>query len=208
MNKAKKLFIQIDEFIFHKLDLLKSESNFQKINEMISGLEDDQQKILIQGFTFFLILLPFFVVLFLWMGNSKIRKNIEVKNQIIEQIAILNGNRETLMNVSTTYIAPNAFNGRDELDNRLHNLVSINNIDQNKVRLTNYNPISTTSSVSKIEASIGFHDFGTQDFSNFIRALTDNERFKVSKINLLKNTSTNLLQGEIYLIHMGKNSSF
>ena len=85
--------------------------------------------------------------------------------------------------------------------------MSSNNIDAKKANVR-FNLLSTTSSVTKVEAIINFHDFGTQDFSNFLRNLTENERFKVTKVNLTKNTSTNLLQGELTLLHIGKNNNY
>jgi len=79
MDKTKNFFIKIDEFIFHKIDLLKNDSSFQKINEYLSGIEEDQQKIMAQALTFSLILLPFLFVALLWWGNHKTKK--EYRNQ-------------------------------------------------------------------------------------------------------------------------------
>ena len=55
---------------------------------------------------------------------------------------------------------------------------------------------------------LSFQNFGTQDFSNFMKALVENERFKVMRINLTKDKASNLLKGEVSLMHLGKNSSF
>ncbi len=204
MEKSPNIFIKIDEFIFQKLDMLKSEGIFQKVNDALSSLEENQQKIAAQVMTFTFILLPFVVVLFLWWGNSQTKKAIEIKKQIIEQIALFDGNKNALNNISSNYLAPSAVNGQDDLDNRIRNILSSNGIDQSKVSIANFNPVSTSSNVAKIEAEITFTNFGTNDFSSFMRALVETERFKILKVNLNKENS--LLQGSISLMHMGQSA--
>ncbi|MBC7427092.1 MAG: hypothetical protein H7336_00680 [Bacteriovorax sp.] len=199
------LFIKIDEFIFQKLDLLKSEGISQKFNDAISGLDEDQQKIIAQVTTFTFILVPFIFVAILWFGNAATKKSIADKKQIIEQIALFDGNKTALNNISANYLASSAIASQNEMDNKLRNLLSQNAIDQSKVVITNFHQTSTSSSVGKIEADITFKNFGTSDFSNFMRGLMEGERFKILKVDLTKNKETNLLRGSITLMHMGQN---
>lgn len=206
MEKSSNIFIKIDEFIFHKLDLLKNEGVFQKFNDALANLDENQQKIVAQLTTFFFLLLPFIFVVILWWGNSQTKKVIETKKQIIEQIALFDGNQNTLNNISANYLAPSAINGQEDLDNRIRNILSRSSIDQQKVDIANFNQTSTSSNVARIEADLQFTEFGTSDFSNFMRALIENERFKILKVDLKKNNETSLLQGTISLMHMGQNS--
>ncbi len=208
MEKTKNIFIKIDEFIFQKIDLFKTDGSFHKINELLIGLEEDQQKIFAQVLTFTLLIIPFLFVMTLWWGNHKTKANLEVKNQILDQIAFLNGNKGTLTSVSANYISPVPILGQEDLDNKIRNIMSASSIDQSKVRILNFNQLSTSNSIAKIEASLSFQNFGTQDFSNFMRALVEQEKFKVMRINLTKNKTSNLLQGEVSLMHLGKSSSF
>ena len=202
--EKNNFFIKIDEFIFQKLDLLKSEGISQKFNDVVSGLDEDQQKIVAQVTTFTFILLPFIFVIILWWGNSTTKKSIADKKQIIEQIALFDGNKSTLNNVSANYLAPAAIASQNEMDNKLRNIMSNNSIDQSKVVITNFHQTSTSSSVGKIEAEITFKDFGTNDFSNFMKGLIEIERFKVLRVDLTKNKESSLLKGSITLMHMGQ----
>lgn len=208
MDKAKNIFIKIDEFIFQKIDLLRTDGSFQKVNEILGNLDEDQQKIYAQVLTFSLLIFPFIFVAILWWGNHSFKKRIEVKNQILEQISVLNGNHDALVNVSSNYLAPTAIGGQEDLDNKIRNIISSANIEQNKVNVLNFNQVSSTSNLSKVEAVLGFKNFGTQDFSNFMKALVEVEKFKVMRINLTKDKTSNLLQGEVSLLHLGKNSAF
>lgn len=208
MEKSKNVFIKIDEFIFQQLDLFKAEGSFQKIHELITTLEEDQQKIFAQVLTFSLLLVPYVFVVNLWWGNHNMKKNAEIKNQILEQVSILNANRDALANVSSNYLAPVAILGQEDLDNKIRNIMSIANIEQNKVSILNFTQVSTTSTLAKVEAVLSFKNFGTENFSNFMRSLVETEKFKVLRINLVKNKTSNLLEGEVSLMHLGKNSAF
>lgn len=207
MEKSKNIFIKIDEFIFLKLDFFKTDASFQKMNELLINLDERQQKLFAQLLTFSLILIPYLFVITLWWGNHKAKMNLEVKSQILEQISTLNGNKEALGSVSSSYLAPMAILGTEDLDNKIRNLMSANNIEQSKVHVLNFSQISSTSSIAKIEALLSFQNFGTQDFSHFMRTLVEQEKFKVLRISLNKNKKTSLLNGEISLMHLGKNSA-
>lgn len=207
MEDNKNIFIKIDEFIFQKLDLLRADGSFQKINELITTLDENQQKIVAQVLTFSLILIPYMVVATLWWGNHFSKKRLEVKNQILEQISMLNGNKGSLMQVSSTYLAPTPIQSQEDLDNKIRNLMSSVNIDQKKISVHNFSQLSTSSAVAKVEASISFKEFGTQDFSSFMSTLVEKERFKITRISMTKNNTTSLLSGEISLIHLGKTAN-
>jgi hypothetical protein len=207
MSKPNNIFIKIDEFIFQKLDLLKTEGVFQKFNDMIAGLDEAQQKLVAQLTTFFFILAPFFVALFLWWGNTQTKKGLEIKKQIIEQIAFFDGNQTALNNISANYLSPTAIMTENDLDSKLKNIMASYSIDSQKVSISGFTQASTTSTISKIEAIVSFRGFGTSDFANFVRGLTEAERFKILKVDLVKNKESSLLQGSIALMHMGQNSS-
>jgi len=206
MNSLMKMFKKIDQFIFVKLDLFKNDNSFQKFNDLNSALNEEQQKVIAQVFVFGIALMPYIVSAFFFFGNYKIRKNIELKNQILEQISLLNANHNSLNNTSNQYASTAAYTSKEELDNKIRNLFSSRGIDQNKVSITDFNQINSSSTVSRIETTIHFENFGTQDFSNFLNTLMDAEKFKVQKISLLKNVTNNLLQGDLTLVHIGRNT--
>ncbi len=198
------LFLKIDEFFFQKLDLLKVEGVFQKFDDLIANLNEHQQKIAVQVTTFLFILVPYISVAILWWGNYQLRKNIDLKKQIIDQISIFDGNKGALNNLSASYLAPSPIETQVDLDNKIRNILSQNSINTQKVNVTNYNLASSSSNVTKIEADLKFQDFGTTDFSNFMRGMIENDKFKVTKISLNKNKDTNLLEGLISIIHMSQ----
>lgn len=207
MEKSSNIFIKIDDFIFKKLDLLKNEGIFQKFNDALSNLDEAGQKLVAQLTTFSFILLPFIFVIVLWWGNSQTKKTLDIKRQIIEQIALFEGNQNALNNISSNYLSPSAIGSQEDLDNRIRNILSQSSIDQDKVTVSNFQLTSTSSTVAKVEADLSFKGFGTNDFSVFMRSLVENERLKIMKVDLIKNKDDNLLQGTISLMHMGQNQA-
>lgn len=205
MEKSSNLFLKIDDFIFKKLDFLKNNGDFQKLNDAISNLDESGQKLAAQITTFSFILLPFICVIILWWGNFQVKNGLEEKKQIIDQIALFEGNQSSLNNISANYLSPNAITGKEDLDNRIINILSQNGIDQNKVSVSNFQQTSTSSTVAKIEADLNFNNFGIKDFSAFMRALIERERFKLVKVDFIKNKENNVLQGTISLKHLGQN---
>ena len=206
MEKTSNIFIKIDDFIFKKIDILKNDGVFQKFNDLMSMLDESRQKIITQLIAFFFILIPFFVVLILWWGNTQTKKEIDLKKQIIEQIALFDGNQNALNNISSNYLSPSAISGQDDLDSRIKSILSQNNIGQEKVTVNSFNQASSSSTIAKVEAELSFNNFGTNDFSVFMRTLVERERLKIIKVDLIKNKESNLLEGTISLMHMGRSN--
>lgn len=208
MEKQKNIFIKIDEFIFQKIDFLKTDPSFQKMNELLSGLEEKEQKLFAQIITFTFILTPYIFVLFLWWGNHTSKVNMGIKSQILDQISTLNGSKETRSFISASYLSPVAIQSREDLEIKIQNLMASSSIDQNKVRVLSFNQLSSSSNISKIEGSISFENFGTLDFSSFIQAMVEQDKFKITRINMNKNKNSNLLNGDLSVIHLGKTSPY
>jgi hypothetical protein len=201
-----KLFKKLDQFIFLKLDLLKNENGLQQFNDLKANLNEQQQNTIAQVIVFSIIIIPFLISSFLWYGNSQLKKNIELKKQILEQISVLTNNRDSLNNTSNLYVSSGAFTSKEDIDNKVRNLFSAKGIDQSKVTILDFNLISSNSAISKIETNIHFENFGTQDFSNFLNTMIDAQKFKVQKISLTKNKDNELLQGDVTLMHIGRNN--
>jgi hypothetical protein len=208
MGSARNFFIKIDQFIFSKIDQVKNDSSLLKVNDLLLNLSDDQQKIFIQVLVFGFILIPYLFLSIFWWSNSNIKSKLEVKNQILEQVGLLSGNRDTLSNISMKYLSTNGISSREEIENKIINIASRYNINSNKVRLLDFSPMSTSSTVTKIEAKIKFTDFGTLDFSNFMREIVEVEKFKIYKVVLNKNVDNSLLEGTIEIRHIGKTGTY
>lgn len=204
MNKNESFFSSIDKFIFSKLDVLKNDSFMVRINDSILALDEQKQKVISQIITFTFIFIPFAVAALFWFTNYQLKKEIEIKKQIVEQVEVMNSSNQTLATVSQDSVALTSIARQNDLENRIRNILSISGIDQQKVNVTDFSQASTSSSITKINATLNFSKFGTQDFSKFLRALIDRERFKIYDIEINRNQSNDLLDGTISVMHMGR----
>lgn len=201
------IFNKIDAFIFSRLDVLKGDTFFVKINEMLMTLDEKKQKITTQAITFSLLTLPFFLALGLWYFNFQNKKDIEIKKDILEQIALFDSTNAALGQLSFQAISPNGILAQNDLDNIIRNILSQNAIDQSKVSIKEFFPGSSDQHIIRSQATISFNRFGTQDLSKFLRMMIDREKFRILDVNFEKDTSNELLQGTMNIIHIGRNNN-
>lgn len=201
------IFNKIDAFIFSKLDALKSDTFFLKTNEMLMTLDEKQQKITTQAITFAVLILPFTIALGLWYINFQTKKSIEIKKDIIEQVALFDSTNSSLNQLSYQAISPSGLMSQNDLDNIMRNILSQNAIDQSKVSIKEFFPGSSDQHIIRSQATISFNRFGTQDLSKFLRMMIDREKFRILDVNFEKDTSNELLQGTMNIIHIGRNNN-
>jgi hypothetical protein len=202
MEKTKNFFLAIDQFIFKIIDQIKGDSSFQKLDDLLTNMNDDEQKITAQVFVFLLILVPYLFVFYFFFTNYSLKKEIELKKEIIASTSVLSGHKDELFTLSTQFLSPNPIANKNELEMRLDEIKVRTQIRPDKLSVIEFNLLSQTSTISKISAKLQFHSFGTQDFSNLLREMSDSERFKIMAIKLNKNMSTNLLDGTIEFKHL------
>ncbi len=207
MSELKESFFKkIDSIIFKQLDAVQKEGSLSKLSDLFSSLSEQETRFLQQFLAFSVIAFPYLIVIFLYWGNYQNKKNILLKKQIVEEFEIFNSNRNNLSLQGPILLAPSSIAGQSDLENRVRNVLSSNSIDQSKVTVTNFDIGMSSSTFTKSTSIIQFNKFGTQDFNLLLNNLIDIEKFKINKIKLKKDTTSELLIGEIELLHLGRNS--
>lgn len=204
MKKTKNFFIKIDQYIFNLIDQAKNDPSLSRIFELLQSLNDDEQKIVSQIIIFTCIIIPYLFVVYFWISNGNLRKQNDLKAQILEQMSYLNGNKDTLLSASGMVLTTPALASQGDLENHIVNIASKYQINPTHVKVQSFNPINSSSNYGKIEAEIEFNNFGTNDFSNFMREIIDNEKFKIAAIDLVKNAENELLNGHLRIKHIGR----
>lgn len=207
MSEIKvSIFKKIDTFIFKQIDNAKSDANFSKLVDSFSSLSEQETRYIQQFLAFGFIIFPYLIIAFLYWGNIQNQKLINLKKQVLDEFEILSSNRSNLLAQGPSLLAPSSLSGQSDLENRVRNVLSSNSIDQNKVSVTSFDVGMTSSTFTKSTSIIQFNKFGTQDFNKLLRNLIDMEKFKISKLKLKKDIETELLLGEIELLHLGRNA--
>jgi len=92
------------------------------------------------------------------------------------------------------------------MTSRLSGILSSIGIELSKIQIKDFNSLSVSSDVYKSEANVGFNNLSTDELMNIITAMIQKEKFKISEIDVTRNSSTNLLQGQFHAIHMSQAS--
>lgn len=200
-------FKKIDTAIFKQLDQLKNDPNFNKISDTFTTLSEQESRAIQQIMAFGAILAPFLIAGFLFWGNYQTKKTLNLKKQVLEEFEVLNSNRSNLLAQGPSLLAPTSLQGQSDLENRVRNVLSSNSIEQSKVSVVSFDVGLSSSTFTKSTSLIQFNKFGTQDFNLLLRNLIEMEKFKVSRVKMKKDSETDLLLGEIELLHLGRNSS-
>ncbi|MCK6594154.1 MAG: hypothetical protein L6Q33_03055 [Bacteriovoracaceae bacterium] len=201
------VFKKIDSFLFKQIDHFRNDPNLSRLSDSLSNLSEQESKIIQQVFTFGVLLFPFMIAGMLYYGNFQTKKAILLKKTAIEEFDLLSSNRENLLATGPQLLSASSLSDQSDLENRVRNILSSNNIDQSKVNVTNFDIALTSSTFTKSQSVIQFNRFGTMDFSNFLKNLVELEKFKINRIKMTKDMETSLLLGEIGLIHLGRNTT-
>lgn len=204
MKAINNIFHKMDEFLFKKLDEVKNIQQVQMILGKLDTLPEEYQKIANQGISFFIVLLPLLFTLVFWVGNSSLKGELEEKQQIWKMIQSINEQNAALNGVSRLVLSPFPVSSKNELSGRVSGALKSVGIDNSKVNVQNFESKTNSSGVTESEATLNFNGFATKDLTSFLTSLIDRQKLKISRINVKKLKSKNSLNGEIGIIHFGK----
>lgn len=156
MLKLSEIYGRIDQFLFQKIDQLKSEQIFQQFIDKISTLGHSQQKILNQTITISCFLLPFLIVSMVFLKNCSIKSEINTKKEIIQLINKYSQKDSQFSAMSRQVLSPHKIDSKSSLNRRITNLLSRKKISTSKVTVNKFNKSDEDNELSKTEANMTF----------------------------------------------------
>jgi len=206
-NGKLPLFKKIDHAIFDNIDKFKKTPNYTNLLDIYNGLEEDQQKALKGGIIFFIFLLPTFLLALVVWQNSSLKDERELRKQIISKANQIIGQKQSLDQVRFNILSPNPIDSDSMMTSRLSGILSSIGIELSKIQIKEFNSLSVSTDIYKSEANVGFNNLSTDELMNIITAMIQREKFKISELDVTRNSSTNLLQGQFHAIHMSQASA-
>lgn len=200
------LFKKIDTGVFGAIDKFKTTSNYQPIQDFYNGLDEDQQKWLKLGVVTGLIVLPMVLVGFLWLQNSSLRNDLDLRISTVEKINEILGQNRSLADASPMILSQNPIDSQSMMTSRLGQVLS-GSIDLSKVQVTNFNSTAISSNVYKAEADFRFTGLSTDQLVNLMTSLMQREKFRIESLKVLRNSDTNMLDGEFHSVHFSAGQS-
>ena len=70
-----------------------------------------------------------------------------------------------------------------------------------KIKLANVTTSNILTNLGRLDATIKFDSFSTANLTNFLRDLIKKEKMVIPKLTVMKNKTTDLLEGEILIYH-------
>ncbi len=201
MEKSPNTLMQkIDQFIFVKIDALKSHSVYLKFFEQITLLDEETKSIIAKIITIFLIIAPTIIIFYLSYSNNSIVKEIEAREALItlsdkvvkKQINLEKSYQYYLSNAAI----PDAGNMKSRI---LRSTADAAKID--KITINNFSATEDIKSILKTKAEIDFAEFTLLDFTSLLSSLKKIDKLKINEMNITKNSETNLLKGSIQINH-------
>lgn len=201
LSTSQPLFKKVDRAVFEQVDKFRLSPNYTAIQDFYNGLEEEQQKVFKALLNLVLVLLPLLFLGFLFWQNSQLQADLAVRKQILEQAQNIIGQTGGLRNVSTRILSQNPIDSQSMMSSRLSNLLAAANVDTSKIRVSNFDSQSISSTVFRSEADVQFNGVSTEELTNMFTTLIQRERFRISAVNITKNQDTNLLSGQFHAVH-------
>jgi hypothetical protein len=197
--KGQSLFQKIDEALFRLVDQLKAQPAYLKFQETMGKLGEQEQKIINLCISYFIIALPIFAILSLWIMNSSMRSDIEDKQAVITEIQKFTQKhaQNNLMGAQTILQAPIA--AQSELQMRLQQVMGRSQISNSSINLRSFDEFESAGNLRQFNAELTFDQLSTKQFTSFIKELEQRERIKISSMQVENLVSKSVLKGRLTL---------
>ncbi len=199
--KSHTIFRKIDQAIFERIDKFKQTPNYTPIQDFYNALEEDQQKLFKGVVILAIFLLPLFGLGIVSMQNSTYENDLNLRTDIVSKANEIIGQSQGLLEIAPQVFSPNPIDSQSMMTSRLSGLLSSAGIDLSKIQVNGFESVSISSSVMKAEANFAFSNLSTDEMVNLFTAMISREKFRISSVDIKRNSNTNLLQGQFHAIH-------
>jgi hypothetical protein len=195
------MFRKIDQAVFERIDKFKQTPNYTPIQDFYNSLEEDQQKLFKGVIIVAIFLLPILGLSFVSMQNSGYDNDLTLRTEIVSKANEIIGQSQGLEEIAPQVFSPNPIDSQSMMTSRLSGLLSSVAIDLSKIQVNGFVSETISSSVMKAEANFAFSNLSTDEMVNLFTAMISREKFRISSVEIKRNSNTNLLQGQFHAIH-------
>lgn len=190
---------RIDKKIFEQLGLVNKSPIYEDFLGGIESLSSGRGKLVAMVLAGVMIILPLFVALMFWWGNSSLKKNLEVKKDITQLIQDYKLKEAVSVPLKSQGIAGALSKTKEDFFRSIN--LSLEKKQSVIVEKLKYKRVSTRLGRSVI--SLNFGNFTTKALIDMIEKLVYRQKAKVSRIHIEKDKILKTLNGNIELIIHG-----
>jgi hypothetical protein len=204
MATRPPLLKQVDQWVFRKLDSFRSTPAHGRLAEQYSSLEEHEQTLVKGAVLGGLLLVPLLILGALWWHNAGVRGEINLRAQAVERMQSILAQNGQASSLTSAVAAPQTFVDTSDLTSRLTGALAGSGLDAAKVRVNNFTTDSVSPQLARVEADFGFTGLNTAQLVGLFTNLITRERFRVSTLNIKRNPSSNMLDGDFHGVHFGQ----
>src|SRR5690606_36783091 len=177
-------------------DKFKQTTNYNSVQDFYNGLDEEQQKLFKTAGIAIIFALPLMLLFFLNWQNGKLREELANKISVVEKSNEVLGLRRSLQMAGPALISDSPIDGQSMMNSRISNLFSASGIDLSKIKVSNYEGAPLSESIMESEADFAFSGISTDELMNIFTAMIQREKFKIQSVDIKRNDSSNLLEGQ------------
>ncbi len=204
MTTRVPLFKRVDQWVFRQLDTFRATPAYNRLVEQYATLEEHEQTLTKGGVLAGFLLVPLIILGVLWWHNAGVRDEVVLRSQVVERMQNIISQNSAAAGLAGSVAAPQAFLDAGELTTRLNAALSGSGVDTSKLRVNNFTSDSVSPQLTRAEADFGFTGLNTTQLVNVFTNLITRERFRISSVDIKRNPSSNLLDGNFHGVHFGQ----
>lgn len=200
-TKPLPLFRKIDQEVFTRIDQFKRTPNYNPIQDFYNGLEEEQQKLFKALAIFLIILLPLLGLGMIWLTNKSLEEDLKIRTSLVSKANEIIGQSQSIEEIIPRVFATNPIDSESMMSSRLSGLLSQISIDLTKIQVKSFTSDSISNNVMRAEADFAFNNLSNDELMNLFTTMISREKFRISSVEVKRNSDTNLLQGQFHAIH-------
>ena len=204
MKKREHVFKLIDEYLFKQVEIAKSSSATQKLNEQLSVLSQQQQKYLNQAINLLLLLVPFTIVIIIFFGNLSLKSDIDTKQKIFNIINNYANKKTNVDNLSRSILSPTRIKSGKDLQSSLSNSLRRSGADSSNIQVGFFDQLNPSASIVHSQAQVKFKNLTMTDLTALFTALQRDLKVSIEKLDINVFGEEKLLRGFVQISHYNK----
>jgi len=201
MDNSSSISKKIDEFVFGQVDNFKNSSTYQQFIDQFSGLDDSAQKHINHFFAILVVLIPLILIGIVEVQSYKMSKTLDIKREIYNSLGETSIKSKRLSLIEKRILGPRKITSQNELQSILNQIIKATGLKEDKIKITGVKTSNILKNLGRLDATIKFNSFSTPNLTNFLRDLIKKEKMVIPKLSVIKNKTSELLEGEILIHH-------
>ncbi len=203
-NQKIPTFKKLDTLIFINIEKFKKSPAYNNLVEIYTSLDEEQQKLTKVSLIFLIFFIPFIFVSLIYWQNSKLKEELNTRTQIVSKASQIIGQKSSLEEIKPQVLAGNPIDSEAMMTTRLSSLITGTGIELSKIKVQNVQTQSLSKDIFRADVKINFSNFSNENLIDFLSTLMRREKFKISEINIDRNTNSSLLNGFFQAIHLSQ----